>query len=420
MKRARRALGLVLALGFGAAHGQSDYGLTGHFKYRFTGTSNPDNSVFFEAVGASTIDHSADVRLNLGWRRGDWSARADYQVVSFKGDTLEVLRDVLEEGLFLANRVPTDRRRLFDLTSVIAEGDDHFLVQRLDRLWLGRTGQDSTVRVGRQAISWGNGLIYTPMDFFNPFDPAAVDREYKSGDDMIYGQYAFDGGDDLQGVLVFRRDLITEDVATDASTLAFKYHGFRGVNEFDLLVAEHYADQVAAVGGNREIGAAVWRGDLVITHTDDDTIPQFVTSFSHSWTGWGRNMSGVVEYFYNGFGQSNGDYSPEALELNPDLIMRIARGELFTLARHYIAARTTIELTPLLLVTPGLFVNISDGSALFQAVALADVRQDIVLLASLSIPIGPDGTEFGGIPGGESGRFLSTGPGLFLQLAAYF
>ena len=90
------------------------------------------------------------------------------------------------------------------------------------------------------------------------------------------------------------------------------------------------------------------------------------------------------------------------------------------MARHYIAASATVELSPLLLVTPNLFLNLSDGSALFQAVLQRDLRQDLILLGSLNIPIGPDGTEFGGIPSDEPGEFLSTGAGIFLQLAAYF
>ena len=80
------------------------------------------------------------------------------------------------------------------------------------------------MKFGRQAITWGNGLIYNVMDIFNPFDPAAVDKEFKTGDDMLYGQYLLSGGNDVQGVMVFRRDPITEDVEADQSSLAFKYH----------------------------------------------------------------------------------------------------------------------------------------------------------------------------------------------------
>ena len=42
---------------------------------------------------------------------------------------------------------------------------------RLDRISIGYTGEKTVLRFGRQAISWGNGLLFTPMDIFNPFDP---------------------------------------------------------------------------------------------------------------------------------------------------------------------------------------------------------------------------------------------------------
>jgi len=410
----------ILALVVSSVYGHGDIELTGHFKYRLTGFSNPRSSVFNDVTGDSTTDHAANIRLNLGWRGGNWGGRADYQLIGLKGDAFDIARSVPREGILFASRAPTDKRRLFDLTSVITDGNDYAVVQRLDRLWLSHTGEDTAVRIGRQAISWGNGLIYTPMDFFNPFDPAAVDREYKPGDDMIYGQYALDDGDDVQGVFVFRRSLDTGKVEADKGSMAFKYHGLETTSEFDLLLAQHFGDTLAAAGGNLELGGSVWRGDAVATRTDGDTVLQLVTSVSRSWPAMGKNVSGVVEYFFNGFGQSNGNYSPQDLATNPDLVKRVARGELFTLARHYIAVTASVEMTPLLMVTPGLFLNISDGSALFQTVLQHDLRQDLVLLGSLNIPVGPEGTEFGGVESGQQGRYLSTGPGIFVQLAAYF
>ena len=38
---------------------------------------------------------------------------------------------------------------------------------------------------------------------------------------------------------------------------------------------------------------------------------------------------------------------------------------------------------------------------------------------SLNVPLGPNGSEFGGIASG-GGLYLSTGPGIFAQLAGYF
>ena len=45
---------------------------------------------------------------------------------------------------------------------------------------------------------------------------------------------------------------------------------FAGFGEFDLLLAEHFDDAVAGIGGAADIGEAVWRGDLVLSDSGDD------------------------------------------------------------------------------------------------------------------------------------------------------
>ena len=42
------------------------------------------------------------------------------------------------------------------------------------------------------------------------------------------------------------------------------------------------------------------------------------------------------------------------------------------------------------------------------------------LLGSINIPLGGNGTEFGGIESGVPGRYLSRGAGVFAQIAWYF
>ncbi len=272
------------------------------------------------------------------------------------------------------------------------------------------------IRFGRQAISWGNGLIYTPMDFFNPFDPAAIDKEYKPGDDMLYGQYLQKNGNDLQAVWVIRRNN-NGDVSSDVDSITIKYHGFAGGNEFDLLLAEHYDDKILGLGGITDISDAIWRGDITLSDTRTGNITSLVTSLSYSWMLRGHNVSAVVEYFYNGFGQSNGDYSPAALAQNTALLKRLQRGELYTLGRHYLAVSAMIEMTPLWLLTPNIFINANDGSYLAQLVSNYDLKQEWRLLTALSVPVGATGSEYGGI---VTGKQLSTGINLFAQLARYF
>ena len=395
----------------------------GHAKYLFLLNTFPENSRFLDFVETPAIDHNGDLRLKFGWSTDKVSLVTDYQLIAQHGDSITLANELPVE-VIIPNPVPNDDNRLFDLTRVISQDSNSILAHRLDRLYVDVTGANAVGRFGRQAVSWGNGMVYTPMDFFNPFDPAAVDKEYKTGDDMLYGQYLQQSGNDLQAVWVIRRDN-NGDVTSDVNSIAAKYHGFLGNNEYDLLLAEHYNDTIFGIGGIADVNGAIWRGDITLTRTNNSlaqtkNITSLVTSLSYSWMGWGHNISGIVEYFYNGFGQSNENYSPAALANNPDLVERIIRGELFTLGRHYIAVSAMIEMTPLWLLTPNVFINASDGSLLAQLVTTYDLKQDWQLLAALSLPAGASGTEYGGIDSAVTGKQLSTDLNVFAQLAWYF
>ena len=71
-------------------------------------------------------------------------------------------------------------------------------------------------------------------------------------------------------------------------------------------------------------------------------------------------------------------------------------------------------------VTPNLFYNLGDNSALAQLVVQWDMAQDWQLLGALNLPIGPAGTEFGGLELEGEDLDLGAGPGVFAQVAFYF
>ena len=391
----------------------------GHTKYQYNHAWIPGNSVLQGINGDRLQEQDFEARLKVSARRGRLDFKTHTQIFAVHSDSLPVLSEL--PGLVRPGAdVINDDRRWFNLTHEVSNKNKNASVVRLDRISIGYTGDRIVVRFGRQAISWGNGLLFTPMDILNPFDPAAVDKEYKSGDDMLYGQYLLDNGSDLQAVTVVRRNPVSGEVEQDQSSLALKYHGFWGSREFDLLAAEHYGEFLLGVGVSTDAGGAVWRADLVWNNTDSDSTLTAVGGVSYSGVAGGHNWTGFMEYYYNGFGQADGDYSPAALASNPQLLIRLARGELFNLGQHYLGASVSIEMTPLLNLTPNIFINLTDPSALAQLVFTYDWQQDIQLITAISVPIGPNGSEYGGINSERPGLYLSTGASLFAQLAWYF
>lgn len=392
----------------------------GHTKFAVTSQAYPDQSLFRDLVGSNALDLDGDLRLNVKADAGGWSFVADYQLLALNGDSVELGRVIPGGTDIFFPGLPSDERRLFNLTDRIEDDGKTAILHRLDRFSIGYTSEKAVVRFGRQALSWGNGLFYAPMDLVNPFDPAAVDTEYKAGDDMLYLQYLRDNGHDVQGAYVVRRDRQTGDVQSDQATAAIKYHGFLGEAEYDVLLAEHYGDTVFGIGVGKSIGGAVWRGDVVATRDGDDATVQLVTNLTYSWNWFDRNMSGAIEYFYNGFGQRSASYDPLSIAGNPALVERLTRGELFSIGRHYVAGSVMIEMTPLWGLTPTVLANVSDPSGLFQLVSNYSLSDNMTLLGSINVPLGPKGTEFGGIAAGQPDRYLSGGAGLFAQIAWYF
>lgn len=417
--RLSATLCLLLLTAIAAAEDASvEFG--GHTKFNLTGQTFPDDSIFRPVLGSNNVDLQGDLRLNFEWRKRGWAFDANYQLIALQSDGL-ALGSSLPPGTFaFGSRLPNDDRRWFNLTDVINDSNDSAVLHRLDRLWVGYSSNKTVLRFGRQALSWGNGLFYAPMDLVNPFDPATIDTEYKNGDDMLYAQFLQDNGNDVQAAIVVRRDLATGDVEAGAATYAAKYHGFAGDYEYDVLAAKSYGDPVLGFGFGRGIGGAIWSSDIVITDTDLDTYVQFVTNLSYSWTYRGKNMSGLFEYHFNGFGQRTDDYDPLSLVANPDLLARLARGQLFTLGRHYLAGTVTVEMTPLWTVAPVLLANVADPSALLQITTNYSLGDNLTLLGSINVPLGSNGSEFGGIDSGLPGLYLSTGPGVFAQIAWYF
>jgi hypothetical protein len=79
-----------------------------------------------------------------------------------------------------------------------------------------------------------------------------------------------------------------------------------------------------------------------------------------------------------------------------------------------------IEVTPLFLLTPNIFLNLADPSALVQVVFQNDLRENLLLWSAINLPVGVDGTEFGGADAGIPGVYLSSGLGASVQLVWYW
>ena len=398
----------------------ADIDVGGHLKYFFSYSDFPEQSVF--AGDANPYrEQLGNLRLKLAGRAASWSGEIHYVMDALYSKDLASCRirgALAADGCDIGD---SDARQLFDLSTSSSIGDDALLLQYLDRLWLGYTSDRLVARAGRQAISWGNGMVYNTLDLFNPFAPDAIDTDYKHGEDMLYLQRLFDNGSDLQALLIPRRDVISGDVESQDSAIAAKMHWLVEDHELDLLAARNYGDNLLGVGYTTELDENVINANISVTDTGSDTVFSAVANYNFSAVIRERNLSGFIEFFYNGFGLSGGDHSLQDVTNDEALYSRLLRGELFTTGRYYLAGSLLIEMTPLLQLNPTLFINLGDGSGMLQFLGSYSLAENLDLLAGFNLPAGPDGSEFGGLEtAAADGRLLTPANTLFARLAWYF
>ena len=399
----------------------------GHLRV-FGDASWPEEKSFLKLVGPDTyINGAVDFRLKNKTYLSTWGyVEVHYENILSGGDfrqaftNMERLFPGFDEFNLLLRPPINDDRRLMDLTKTISRGENYIWYHRLDRLSLTLQPAWGTVSVGRQALTWGNGLIFNPMDLFNPFQPTDIIRDYKVGDDMVIAQIPVENFGDVQFVYVARRNPINEDLEYDQATLTGKLHVAVGDTEFDVMAAKNYGDTVAGLGSRGYFKNAAWRLDATYTFLDDTVrrngFLSLVANMDYSWVWKGKNCHGLVEFYFNGLGDN--DYA-EALS-DPDILARLIRGELFVLGRTYLSGEIQVELHPLLNLFLTVINNMADPSGILQPRAVWDATESIQITAGANISYGETGSEYGGFKLLNSNYYAIPSDSVLLWMSYFF
>ena len=82
--------------------------------------------------------------------------------------------------------------------------------------------------IGRQAIGWGRGVMFTSVDLFAPFSPLEVDREWRSGVDAVRADIKLTDRSSVDLVGAFGDTL-------DRSAFAARARGYAGTIDVEVL-----------------------------------------------------------------------------------------------------------------------------------------------------------------------------------------
>lgn len=377
-----------------------------------------DEDIVRPELGAHFSDESIDVRSMFEASDSGWELALHHQLIYRHGDLLGL---GASEGDSINSLPRGDHARAFDLSWSLDSGALHAFWHRIDRLSVGWSNRLWRVRVGRQALSWGNGLIFQPVDVLNPFSPVAVDTEFKPGDDMILIEHRFTSGQELQAIGVARRG-VGGGVQASTGSYGLKWHTPIGESDLEVFAMRHYEDSTLGMGFAQPVGDLLLRGDLIVTRTQAGAHRVSAVVNSDATFIWGETQVNLwVEYFLNGFGEDE----PRLDNLRQGLAERLARGELSNVGKHYLAL--SLRLTPSLRLNYGglMLANLVDGSLLTQ-VGLNFLPSDYSSIdIGLTYGFGNDlGDEYRGLRVSNAAGLdqLTSGGGarVYLRLARYF
>ncbi len=328
--------------------------------------------------------------------------------------------DGVSYGAALAGLAPPVPPPSFlDLSTDVFNNSGQSLTAGIDRFSVSHASQNLVLKLGRQAVTWGSGLVFRPSDIIAPFAPNAIDTAYKPGVDMAYAQVLFDNGNDVEAVFVPRRAVAGGPVVWDQSTLALRSTLLLGDFDGTVLLAQDHGDTLLTLGLGGPVGNAAWNVELGQWFLADSSTPlNILANISNSGTIGEMNITYFAEYFHNGFGV---DTATPLDALPTALADRLATGQLFNTGQDFLAVGAQLSVSAAVTVSPSIIASLNDGSVFAAVQAGVSLSDNLDFSLNASKGFGPNGTEFGGRETtAGSGVFLKAPLSLGLNITRYF
>ncbi|MYD43582.1 MAG: hypothetical protein F4W90_06785 [Gammaproteobacteria bacterium] len=383
---------------------------TGRLKWFSSTTKLPQADVLEPLLGKLQTDLRVDLRVLLKHEIGPVRFEFDPTVTWSGGDAVQILN---LGGFPLEQRPGSDSLRFFDWSDELIGTADYRVITRVDRLSASLRQPNWSLQIGRQAVSWGNGIVFQPLDLFSPFAPTTIDREFKPGVDSLLFESLVGQTSEFQALFIGRQE---SDLAPTAQshTVALKWTQSIQEIAFDVLVAEHLGNEIVGFSMTAPVAGALVRSDVAKSCDEFECTTSGLVNVDYTIAIRQALLYVFGEVYHNGFGVK--DLSEE---IPARLTASLARGEVFTTMQNYASVGTNITWHPLWSQSFIVIRNIEDRSGLFQSAVTYDPSDVARIQMGVSWPVGEDNTEFGTNRIDEE-TTAGGNPSLFFSFSRYF
>lgn len=276
-------------------------------------------------------------------------------------------------------------------------------------------------RAGKQNVSWGVGYFFSPADVIsigrrNPLDPGlelegpvALKTHYPKGTTNYYLYTLFDGVDALDKVaLAPKMEFVVAGTEVGLGGFYQKGKAPRAMVTVssslgDLAV---FGEAVVSKGSDKRFVDALPTSYPLDKKEDFFFHATVGARYSHSDPDGLFNLTGAVQYYYNGEGYQNQEhiqnfrkYYALLLAMDREAAAKINIADLSSTGRHYLAAMVGWNNLLNTKFSASTFVNtnLSDGSGLLTTTLSLPALSKISPSVGVSFNYGGVATEFGGI-----------------------
>jgi hypothetical protein len=217
--------------------------------------------------------------------------------------------------------------------------DSTWLQYELDRLLYRHRFERVTLSLGRQAVDWGSGRLWQPLNIFGAFAPTALDSDFKPGIDALILEAYPSAFSTMTAAYVLAP---YEDSAIKDSGALHYRRQVGGLSELSLLAGSIIGNRVAGAAFESAIGGMGWRveGLQVKLEEGDESALFWIAGLDYQFT---DGTLIAAEWHDNSRGASREDELADAAK-DPLVIYGLQQH----LSRQVLGLVLERDLTPLL------------------------------------------------------------------------
>lgn len=322
----------------------------------------------FPQAESYTLDLNR-LRLEVRGRPADWLG---YEVQYDNEALLGSYLDTVQFAQLKAARPAT----YWDMEGNYVDSQSLLMRHRVRRGFVSLNTSAVDMYLGRQRIAWGSGRMWNPTDLFNPYNPAQIERDERTGVDAVLVEKNFSA--------LSRLSLAYAPQRNAPASRAVRYRTNFAKTDIALMAGEFRDSRVAGFEFAGRIGDAGVYGEAARTRpVAGDAFTRSVLGAEYAFE---NTLTIGAEYYWNGEGttqRSRYDF------------VRMFAGEIQNVAKHYTGAHLRYDVTPLLRSENYLILNHDDASRFFTPSLVYSLSSDWDAAIGLQLFSGDADSEYG-------------------------